>query len=69
MLYPNPSDGNIRIEGVEVVEFQVFNSLGQLVKTYHGVNEVCVADLTKGIYLLRIINNKGEISTRKIIVK
>jgi hypothetical protein len=69
VLYPNPSDGNIRIEGVEVVELQVFNSLGQLVKAYNNINEIFLGNLPNGLYLIRIIDHKGNLIAKKILVE
>ena len=68
VLFPNPSDGNIRIEGVEVVELQVFNTLGQLVKAYNNTNEIFLGNLPNGLYLIRIIDHKGDLITKKILV-
>ena len=57
-VYPNPVTDVVRIQGVEADEVQVFNTLGQLVKTVHGTNEVNVSDLADGHYLLRITSAK-----------
>ena len=58
LAYPNPATDIVNIQGVEASEIQVFNTLGQLVKTVKGSNEVNVRDLVDGTYLLRIIGNK-----------
>lgn len=58
LAYPNPATDFVHIQGVEAKEIQVFNTLGQLVKTVKGSNEVNVRDLVDGTYLLRIIGNK-----------
>jgi len=56
-VYPNPAMDVVHIQGVEATEVQVFNSLGQLVKTVRGTNEVNVSDLPDGLYLLQIDNS------------
>ena len=58
-VYPNPTTGLIYIEGVEVAQVQMFNTLGQKVKTVLGINEVNVDDLPQGMYLLRIMAADG----------
>lgn len=68
-IYPNPSNGNVRIEGVEVAEIQVYNMLGQLLSTYHGANEINVLDLSQGVYLLRIKDCQGVVHKQKIVVR
>ena len=48
-VYPNPTNGVVRIEGVEVDEVIVYNALGQVVKRVQGTNEIDVADLAEGV--------------------
>ena len=59
-VYPNPATDVIYIQGVDAAEVQVFNTLGQLVKTVRGTNEVNVSELANGHYLLRIISDNPE---------
>ena len=65
-LYPNPAFETVRIEGARPVEVQVYNALGQLVKTVRDINEISVADLSHGVYLLRITDMNGMVYTDKI---
>jgi hypothetical protein len=65
-LYPNPTSEVVHIEGVEAAEVQVYNSFGQLVKTVRDANEISVAGLAEGVYLLRIADADGNIYTNKI---
>ena len=58
LVYPNPAMDVIHIRGVEADEIQVFSTLGQLVKTIHGANEISVGDLADGLYWLRITSAK-----------
>lgn len=53
-IYPNPATDIAHIKGVDAAEVQIFNALGQLVKTVRGTNEIYVGDLTSAQYLLRI---------------
>ena len=68
-VYPNPANGVVRIEGVVADEVQVYNALGQLVKTIQGSNEIPVADLPQGVYLLRIVDDEGKVYTNKIMIQ
>ena len=65
-VYPNPASETVRIEGLEPAEVQVYNSFGQLVKTVRDANEIPVAGLPQGVYLLRIADAEGNIYTNKI---
>lgn len=68
-LYPNPTSEVVHIEGVEAAEVQVYNSFGQLVKTVHDANEIPVAALPQGVYLLRITDTDGKVYMNKIAVQ
>ncbi|MCQ2302559.1 MAG: T9SS type A sorting domain-containing protein [Bacteroidales bacterium] len=67
-VYPNPTNGVARIEGVTVSEVQVFNTLGQMVKTVQATNEISVAGLPEGVYVLRITDEKGTAYTERVSV-
>ena len=57
------------VEGVEAAEVLVYNSIGQLVKTLQNSNEINVAGLPQGVYLLRIRDEEGKVFTAKLAVK
>ena len=67
--YPNPANGVVRIEGVVADEVQVYNALGQLVKTVRGTNEVDLSGLVDGVYMLRITDSEGKSHTARLVVK
>ena len=66
--YPNPAKEKVTIDGIEAAEVQVYNALGQVVKTVRNSNEINVSDLTEGVYLLRITDAKGVSQTERITV-
>ena len=68
-LYPNPAREKVTIEGIETSEVQVYNALGQMVKTVRGTNEIDVEGLAEGVYLLRITDTDGKVYTNKITVR
>lgn len=67
-VYPNPAKDIMRIDGIEPVELQIYNALGQLVKVVRETNELNVAGLSEGVYLLRIKDAKGTAYTERITV-
>jgi hypothetical protein len=69
MVYPNPAGGVVRIEGVEADEVRVYNALGQMVKIVRRTNEIDVADLADGVYLVRIRDKEGRIFLEKVMVR
>ena len=69
IVYPNPVNDVVRIDGVTATEVLVYNVLGQLTKTVCDMNGFSVADLPEGVYLLRIRDEKGNVYTDKIIIQ
>ena len=69
-VYPNPvKDNRVTTEGIEADEVQVYNTLGQLVKTVRGTNEIDLSGLVEGVYLLRITDAEGKVYTNKITIQ
>ena len=60
LVYPNPAKEKVTIDGIEVVEVQVYNAIGQLVKTVRNSNEINVTGLAEGVYLVRIMDAEGK---------
>ena len=68
-VFPNPTHGKLRIEGIEPVEVKVYNALGQLVKTVPGTNEIDLSGLVEGVYLVRIMDADGRSHAVRMVVK
>jgi len=66
--YPNPVNDIITINliGEEVKKAVIYNELGRQIKTFTD-NRANVADLSSGIYYLKITSKSGKSTTRKII--
>jgi hypothetical protein len=75
-IYPNPTDESFRIqfenEYGNDLDLKILNCLGEIVLEKSKLNskEINTADLSPGIYFVRIENNKNHSSAvRKLIVK
>lgn len=61
-IYPNPSDGNIIINSANKIDnFEIINSIGQIVKSYNNDNNnntvrLDLSNLENGIYFIKINN-------------
>jgi hypothetical protein len=66
-LHPNPTTGLIAIEGEKATEVQVFNPLGQLVKTFQNTNKISLEGLPQGVYLLRVTTEDGKVFSEKVV--
>lgn len=67
-MFPNPSKEKVTIEGDEVIEVKVYSAHGQLVKIVRETNNLNVADLPEGVYLLFITDANGISQTERITV-
>lgn len=68
-VYPNPAKDRVVIEGIEAAEVNVYNALGQVVKTVRGTNEIDLSGLVDGVYLLRIADADGKCYTNRLAVR
>lgn len=72
-LYPNPTNGVVYVKGAAgVAVIEVVNSLGQTVTTVeNNANPVVKIDLGQktGLYIVKLTDNKGNSSTKRLIVK
>ena len=66
-IHPNPTTGLVFIEDEKPSEVQVFNALGQLVKTVQNTNEVSLEGLPQGVYLLRVTSKGGKVFSDKVV--
>ncbi len=70
-MYPNPVNDNLHVVVKKPSTFELFNIEGQLVKRQmvEGNTSVKISDLTKGLYIAKVIDKNGYVQTKKIIVK
>ncbi|MCV2484333.1 T9SS type A sorting domain-containing protein [Flavobacterium sp. SH_e] len=68
-VYPNPASEAVTIsleDGLALEEINVYNALGQLVKTEKKA-VITVNSLAKGIYFFQVITSQGK-ATKKVII-
>ncbi|MEM9258619.1 MAG: T9SS type A sorting domain-containing protein, partial [Bacteroidota bacterium] len=67
-LFPNPVINRLQLENVGYGSISIFSSSGNLVLTQeNSLEQVDVANLASGIYLLRYQNEWGQSATRKFV--
>jgi hypothetical protein len=69
ILFPNPTNGQLSFKSKnEIIEFEVFNSLGQIVlKENISSNIIDISELKDGIYFLKLKINEFEFIDKTII--
>lgn len=72
-VFPNPTKGEVNINNVSLEKATVYNSLGQLVKTFvfnngETSNTINLSGLPRGVYFVYLISGDAA-SAKKIIVE
>jgi len=72
-IYPNPTKGELNINNIALDKATVYNSLGQLVKSFtlnnaNTDNTINLSGLPKGIYYIYLINGDTA-SAKKVIIE
>ena len=70
-IYPNPANGNLKIQAENIIEVVVMNSLGQTVYRFDGMTDVLdlnTADLEAGIYMINVKSVNGMATDRIVII-
>ena len=71
LVSPNPTKGEVIVEGVIMKSMVVFTMDGRVSRVYEGLNTDAVSldfkDLPQGVYMLRITTQNGAVINKKII--
>ena len=70
-VYPNPANDVINVKGLDIQCIEIYNTIGSKVISKNVVDSesINIADLTSGIYFVRIIDKQGNTTTTKIVKK
>ena len=70
-IFPNPATQVLHVEGSDIAEISLYSAIGELVYSNRPANshtEINVADLVRGIYMVRITTHDGQTSVKKVIL-
>lgn len=70
VIYPNPANNKIYVDGDDVSVVEIYNSLGQRVLMVEGSDKtsVDVVAFGNGVYVVRAITNEGNVTTKKVTI-
>ena len=71
-IFPNPATQVLKVEGSNIAEISLYSAIGELVYSGRPANshtEINVANLVRGMYLVRITTQDGQTSVHKVILK
>lgn len=66
-IFPNPMNDVLYVEGDNLAKVTVFNAVGQQVLSVENVNEIDVTSLSSGLYFVKVADDKGNISLKKVV--
>ena len=69
--FPNPANSRIFIKNSTFNSISIYNLLGELEQEQkvkqNATNEIDISKLSKGLYFLKAVNEKGEVLTKKMV--
>jgi hypothetical protein len=65
-IYPNPSKTNLNVDTENVNLIEIYSTTGQLVKRVKNSNNVNIEDLSTGVLIIKVYNDKGIYSSKFI---
>ena len=70
-IYPNPANDvlNISLKNAEIQSVSISNLSGQIVSTTKSANSVNISTLPTGVYVVKVLDNKGKTHVSKVVVK
>ena len=73
-VFPNPAREVVNIAGKDIREVKLFNCLGVQITTGTNLvsNDVLTFNLkqfARGLYVVQVITNKGEVKNEKLIIE
>ena len=68
-IVPNPTNGVITINGAGYAGIKVYSIAGQLMKEAYNAEEISIADLPAGMYLIKLLDKQGSVVYFDKVVK
>ncbi len=67
LVYPNPTNGILNIRNENLNKILVYDYSGKMVKEFGPTSQIDLSDISKGIYLIKIILDKDVLIDRIIV--
>ena len=68
-IYPNPTTGLLNVINAENATINVYNTVGELVKTVTNTNTVDLSDVQNGTYIVKVITNDNIVVKNIVLTK
>lgn len=68
-IYPNPADDYIRISSLALNDIvEIYDITGKIILKQPSVKEINISDLQSGMYIVRLVSEKGKYKTQKLLI-
>ena len=67
-IYPNPTEGQVVVEGENISYIAIYNATGQLVNVVMNNNVVDMSSCDNGVYFFNVVDNAGKNSVQRVVV-
>lgn len=67
ILYPNPTSGFLNIGNTDLEKIAVYDFSGKLVLAFSPNSQIDLSNLSKGLYVIKLISNKGIMEDKIMI--
>ncbi|WP_041264081.1 T9SS type A sorting domain-containing protein [Bernardetia litoralis] len=69
LLFPNPTNTEFSLKSsLKIQEVSISNSLGQILVTTKESQAISITSFSKGVYIVRVTLENGEVQTKKLII-
>ena len=69
-VYPSPSSVILNVQSnTAIMQIQIYNLLGQLVKSNSNQNTIDISSVDQGIYFIKVIDENGNFGSQKVVKK
>jgi hypothetical protein len=68
-IYPNPTTGLLNVTNAKDAAINVYNTVGELVKTVSNTNTVDLSDVQNGTYIVKVITNNNIVVKNIVLAK
>lgn len=67
IVYPNPTKGILNIQNKNIQNILVFDFTGKLIKEYTSKTQINLSNISKGVYIIKLISEKGVLENKIIL--
>jgi hypothetical protein len=68
-IIPNPTTGNISVNGMANANIKIYNTIGQLLIAANNTNHLSINEFPPGLYLVKVFNEQGEFIKQEKVIK